>query len=385
MKRSYSLWYFILFFTAIFPIAYIIYKDSNVYGGWRHVLFIFPSLAVISALGVNKLISSFKQTYLQYIVMALFGLLTVLPIRHIIVNHPHEYIYYNTLVGGVKKAYGKYEMDYFYHSLKAASEWLIENKIEKANPGDGEKIIVASNFITPLKYYFRNYMDKVKLVYIRYYERGNTNWDYAVIANSYIDPYQMKKKTWPPSNTIKTIDVDGKPINAILERKDKSEFTGYTMLTGGNAEASIPFFKAAISKDRNYEMVYYNLAQAYLNTGQFDRALEAVSKSLKLYPTYDRALNLLGMIYLNKREYNNALQVFRKNMDLNPKYFLSVYYIGVLYAQSGDYNTALKYLEKTLDKSPRYKPAYILIAQILDLQGKKDLAKEYLNYANSLP
>ncbi|MFN8208160.1 MAG: hypothetical protein U0T82_12230 [Bacteroidales bacterium] len=44
-------WAFILLFSFAFPIFYIIYKKSNVYGGWRHALFTFPPLAVMSALG----------------------------------------------------------------------------------------------------------------------------------------------------------------------------------------------------------------------------------------------------------------------------------------------------------------------------------------------
>ncbi len=385
MKKKYATWYFILLFVSIFPVSYIIFKESNVYGGWRHVMFIYPGIAIISSLGINELINVFKKRYQQFVVIGILTLLAVLPLKHIISNHPHEYIYYNAISGGVKKAYGKYEMDYFYHSLKAASDWLIKNKIENVTPGEGEKIVVASNFSVPLNYYFRNYKDKVKIVYIRYYERGNSDWDYAIIANSYINPYQLKKNKWPPVNTIKTIDVDGKPINAILERTDHSDFEGYQLMSSGNSAAAIPFFQTAIRKDKNYEMVYYNLSQAYLNTNEYDKALQAISKCLKLYPDYDRGLNLLGMIYLNKKEYNNAMQVFRKNMKENPKYVISIYYLGVIYAQNNDYNTALKYLEKSIEVNSRYKPAYYLIARIYELQGKNDLAKRYIKYANSLP
>jgi tetratricopeptide (TPR) repeat protein len=374
-----------LLFVSVFPIIYIIIKESNVYGGWRHVMFIFPGLAIISALGVNELILLFRKKYLQYIVIGIVSILALLPLRHIIANHPHEYIYYNSLSGGVKKAYGKYEMDYFYHSLKAGSDWVIRNKIEKAHLKDGEKIIVATNFRNPVLYYFRNYKDKVKVVYIRYYERGNSDWDYAILANSYINPYQLKKNKWPPANTIHTIDVDGKPINAILERTDKSDYHGYQLLNTGNSEAAIPFFKTAIAKDKNYEIAYYNLAQAYTNIGDYDNALQAITKCLKLYPNYNRGLNLLGLIYLNRKEYNSALQVFRKNMKVNPKYVASFYYVGVIYAQNGDYNTALKYLEETIQVNSRYKPAYILIGRIYALQGNNELSKRYIDYANSLP
>lgn len=133
LKKENITWYFILLFVSIFPVAYIIYKGSNVYGGWRHVLFIFPGIAILAALGINNLINRFQPKYIRWITAGIAVFLMILPLRHIIANHPHEYIYYNSLSGGVKKAYGKYEMDYFYHTLRAGSEWLIENKIGRAH------------------------------------------------------------------------------------------------------------------------------------------------------------------------------------------------------------------------------------------------------------
>lgn len=49
-KPAAAIIYFIVF-TGVFPLAYVIYKHSNVYHLWRHVLFIFPSLVVAAAGG----------------------------------------------------------------------------------------------------------------------------------------------------------------------------------------------------------------------------------------------------------------------------------------------------------------------------------------------
>jgi tetratricopeptide (TPR) repeat protein len=385
IKLKDSLWYFILLFVSIFPVAYIIYKGSNVYGGWRHVMFIYPGLVILAATGTNQLITVFRKKYLRYIVMGVFGVLMLLPLKHIIANHPHEYIYYNDLTGGVKKAYGRYEMDYFYHTLRAGSEWLIENKINKTVVPEGKKIIVATNLSINTLYYFRHLKDKVQVIYIRYYERGDKDWDYAILANSYINPYQLKKRIWPPANTIKTIDVDGMPVCAILERKDKNDLMGYKLLSAGNAQEAIKYFNAAIAHDKKYEMEYFNLAQAYLNLGDNDNAIRAASECLKLYPNYDRALNQLGIAYFNKKEFESSFQVFERNMSLNPKNVVAFYYSGLIFAQNNDFKTSLSYLEKSLKVNAQYKPSYYLIARILSLQGNQAEAKRYIDYANSLP
>jgi tetratricopeptide (TPR) repeat protein len=384
IEQKNTLWYFILFFVSVFPVAYIIYKGSNVYGGWRHVLFIYPALVVIAASGTNQLINFPRNRYVRYVILAIIAFLLTLPLKHIITSHPYEYIYYNDLTGGVKKAYGKYEMDYFYPTLRAGSEWLIKNKIDKTAVPEGKKIIVATNLGINTVYYFRHYTNKVKVVYIRYYERGNKNWDYAVLANSYINPYQLKKKIWPPANTIHTIDVDHVPVCAILERRDRNDLMGYQLLSTGKPDEAIPYFKAAIANNKKYELEYYNLAQAYLNLGDNVNAVRAATECLKLYPDYDRALIQLGVAYFNNKEFENSFQVFKRNMTVNPKNVVSFYYTGLIYAQDNDFKTALNYLDKALKVNARYKPTYYLIARILELQGNSAEAKRYIDYANSL-
>ena len=41
-----------------------------------------------------------------------------------IVLHPYQYIYYNSLVGGLKGAYKKYETDYWGAGFKEATGWF---------------------------------------------------------------------------------------------------------------------------------------------------------------------------------------------------------------------------------------------------------------------
>jgi tetratricopeptide (TPR) repeat protein len=385
VKRIDRTWIFILLFTSIFPVIYIIYKKSNVYGGWRHVMFIYPGLVILAALGTNMLINAFKNKYIRLSVIVLFGVLILLPLRFIIKNHPLEYIYYNSISGGVKKAYGNYEMDYFYHSLRPGSDWLIKNKIDKETPAAGKKIIVATNHAKIMEYYFRNYTDKVKVVYIRYYERGNSDWDYAILANSYVNPYQLKKDIWPPANTIHTIDVDGKPVCAILQRKDKSDLNGYNLMSAGKYAEAVDQFNIALSKDQKYDNVYYNLAETYLDLKDYKNAMLASTECLKLYPDYDRALNILGMGYLNTGQLETALGIFIRNIKKNPKYVLSYYYAAVINAQSNELDTALKYLQEAINVSAGYKPSYYLMARIYEMQGKGPLAKQITDYANSIP
>ena len=53
--------YFIVFFTFFFPVFWIIYTNANVYGGWRHSLFVYPPMVVAAALGFNLAIEWVTQ------------------------------------------------------------------------------------------------------------------------------------------------------------------------------------------------------------------------------------------------------------------------------------------------------------------------------------
>ena len=109
--------YFVLF-TALFPLAYIIYSKSNVYHAWRHVLFIFPSIMVVVAFGWQSLIGFFDKMKIKLAGFALLGFLTLEPLYFIASTFPNTITYHNQIVGGPKGAYGTFERDFYYNSLK---------------------------------------------------------------------------------------------------------------------------------------------------------------------------------------------------------------------------------------------------------------------------
>lgn len=371
---------FIIFFSFIFPLAYIIYKKSNVYGGWRHMIFAYIFMIVAASLSLNHLIYIFKNKYLKYSVFALLLLLLLNPIIHTFKSHPLQYIYFNQLVGGTKGAFGNYEMDYYYPSLKVGAEWLDKNILEKDTSSN---IIVATNHGELVSYYLRN-QEKAKVTYVRYYDRGNSNWDYAIIANSYINPYQQKHGFWPPENTIHTIDVDGVPVCAILKREQKFDYLGYQKLRQKNYFGAIADYKQAIQKEKINEAAYLNLTTAYMYVRRYDLARQTINQLLEIYPKYDKALNLLGLTYFNERNYEEAYKVFTSITEINPKFFSAYHNLGLVFMRMNKGEEAIKYFQQTIKIRNNYKPSYLAIAQILKQMGRDADAQKYIDAANKL-
>jgi tetratricopeptide (TPR) repeat protein len=321
------------------------------------------------------------------------------PVLHIIKNYPLQYIYFNEISGGVNKVYKKYETDYYMHSLKPGSDWIISNIISKEKAEGKPKIKILSNApFEIMNYYFREYRDFVEIPYARYYDRGMYDWDYAIFFCNYIDPFQLKKNIWPPKNTIHMIKVDDVTVCAIVKRENRDDYLGYNMMNKASGERdiammseSIRLMRNAISYDPFNEVTYLNLAQAYLLIEQFDLARINLNSLLEIYPEYDKALNLIGYSFLSEGDIkrdklliDKSIAYFNHVIQVNYKFTQAYHNNGLAFMILGDDETALAWFNKALDINARYKQSYFMIANILEKRGDQQRADQLRQYANSI-
>jgi hypothetical protein len=304
-RRVSPLWTSFLVFAIVFPVALAIYNHSNFYNRWRHFLFIYPPMVVLAALGLHELIVALKKKPYQYIGVALCLLALYHPVRHIVVNTQNIYVYFNELVGGVNHVVGNYETDYFFNSVRHGCDWLLANVIRGKVAKGERKILVGSNG-WPL-YFFRNDKDVARAFWMKYYRRGEFDWDYAVIFCNFISPYQLKNKIWPPKGTIHTIDVDQVAVCAIVQRLDKSDYLGYEAARRGMYGDAVTLFRRALEKDPNNESALTGLVKSYLQMKEYDPAIDTANLCLeRVYPEWDKMLALLGQAYLRKGDFVRA-------------------------------------------------------------------------------
>jgi tetratricopeptide (TPR) repeat protein len=389
---------FIIYLTFIFPIFWIIYQKSNVYGGWRHAMFAYPPMVVAAGLGFNALIDLVKNKYGKIALTILPFFLLVPPLLHIIRNHPYEYVYFNELSGGMNKAYGNYEMDYYYHSTREASEWVLANA-KKSGLETGKKIKVATWHTASVNYFFRKDTADFQVVFSRWYERGNNDWDYAIFTITGIMPEQIKNTHFPPPNTVHTIDVDGKPICIILKRTDKSDFEGSKLKKAKQTVAAMPYFKKALKVDPYNEAPLVNLIECYFQIGFLDSAKTLIDHSLAFIPSYEPTNYFNAHYYISKRDTNMALKSCKKIIKDNFK-FKSAYYLACnIYLGQKDFNSAEKmlgklidvdyidnqgvemlikiYMDQGLNKEGAYKKLYQKMAKSFEKRGKEKEAEKF--------
>jgi len=368
--------YSCIVFSVLFPVIFVILEKSNLYSAWRQFLFIYPSIVLLSSIGFLQLFKAIKKRYLSWSLIFLLALLSIHPLKFMIFNPEYSYIYYNQLVGGLKGAYGRYETDYYFVSLQEGSEWLINHLNETKVK---EPVKVMANF--SVKWFFRNHPE-IQNGYLRFEERSQSDWDYAVITNRYIPPLQLINKSWPPENAIKIIYADHVPVCAVLERKSKDDFYGYEALQKGKTKDALKFFEQALKINDKDEMIYYNFASALCDDGQYEKADSALHRCLVINPDFDLALMYLGNIAAAKDKTDEAIGYYEKVIKANRRYLEAYVELSKLVVAK-DVMRARDLLRTCLTMSPHYKPAITAIADTYRVSDPT-IAKKYDDLANTI-
>lgn len=373
-------WIFILFLliSFLFPVLFVMYRDSNLYGAWRHFLFVYPPLIVLSGLGYDYLIKKYPGRIIGMVITIALLMMSFHPVRFMIRNHPYQYLYYNEWTGGLPGAYGRYETDYYFHSMREGSEWLIDYLADRE---DNQGITVAANF--PVSWFFRNCELVDRVSFMKYYERGNVDWDYAIIGNSYIHPFQLRNEIWPPGNTIHTINADGIPVCAILARPSKNDLEGSHLLKAGEYDRAVETLKKALTDDPNNESANLNLALAYIKKGKTDSALNVLGTVRSIYPDYAVALDLEAEIHLMEERVDRAKAVLIKNLEVNPKYYPSCFKLGEIYLDEKNEEMGLHFLRRCLRLNPGYNPVLIKLGKHYEGKGDVEMAEKFFNRVSS--
>lgn len=335
-----------LLVSSFFPLFLIIYSKTGLLTGWRHGYFIYIPLVVYSAIAIHYIIfvkiqkSNYRKIALAILIVGLMP--TVI---FMIRNYPLFYVYFNPTFGGAKKALGNYELDYYSHSIMPAIKWLEANE-----PGFEKKKLASNNGFQVVEILKPKY-GNIPVAYTRYRERYDQDWDYNILTQSFVDAEYLKNGLFGTSkDVIKTIDVDGVPVCAILKRTDKNDFYGKRAIDSQNFPKAIEYLTKAVQYDPNNEIAWTNLGLAQLQTNQPQLSIQSLTNALKISPESIMAKNYLAYAYL----------------------------------QSGNTAYAQSVLMEMIEQNPGMPDPYRLLAQIYQQQGNMQMAQQYMSYYQQL-
>ncbi|CCH93172.1 Similar to tr/Q89QQ8/Q89QQ8 [Microcystis aeruginosa PCC 9432] len=107
--------------------TFAILRQSTLYDGIRHFLFVIPALAAIASTAIIWTYHKLKRKSIKIFLTTLLILNFSVIVYDMISLHPYEYTYYNRAYGGLKATQGQQETDYWGLSLKEGMEWLNQN------------------------------------------------------------------------------------------------------------------------------------------------------------------------------------------------------------------------------------------------------------------
>jgi tetratricopeptide (TPR) repeat protein len=299
-----------LLFTLFFPIIYVIVIDANLYSGVRQMLFVLPVLAIISSFGLVGIIKILSFKSIEIAVVFFYFALMILPVKHQFSTFPADYIYFNMISGGNKKAWSNYEYDYYFHGIKKPAEYLIE--LVGTN-----KITVASN--CNLSNYFEN-SPNISYEYTRYLERSSIDWDYGLFGVNYIHPELLKNGKWQSTEIIKTFFHSGNPVVVLLKRKDKMDYEGIMKSELGELYEAQLLLDKAIESDSNNVWLFLQMAKNSLKQNDFESFNRYLQKGREIYPQYEPLYLLEAQFLFNKEDYRKAKVVLFELLKKNPRY-----------------------------------------------------------------
>jgi tetratricopeptide (TPR) repeat protein len=375
ISQDKSLFISLLYFVALFPLAFIAAKESLLHDGWRHLIFVYPPMVVAAVLfwiNLDKLAIGKKN--LQYGLYGILALLMLEPAFFIIKNSAYPYTYFQPLAGGISGNYGHYETDYWGLSVKQAVQWLENENIVSDNMKD--TVIIASSFQYPADVYLKKY-DKVKTKYTRFQGRYSKEWDYAIFPTRFINAGQLLK-SFPPSKAVHTVSANGVPLSIIINDKDKYTYRAEKALQRRDTIYAIDQFQKELTSNVDNEQAWLGMADAYYGSKDYEKVLYSAEQAINIAPENVSAMYFKGLALAGMNRSNEARDIFEKAIATDSEFYIAYFYLGVLAMEAGDLKTALDYAKTTLEIKPSFRNGQLLVAEIYSLAGQKEKGEEFL-------
>jgi tetratricopeptide (TPR) repeat protein len=151
-----------------------------------------------------------------------------------------------------------------------------------------------------------------------------------------------------------------------------------------HAEA-IAHYQKALEVRPNFSEARTNLANVYLDQGQYDQAIKLYEQVLNdmLYPTPFIAQGNMGWAYYKKGDTAKALENIHAAVTLNPNFCLGFRNLGIIHAETGNTDESCKQFRNYREKCPDEADAHMREGVCLAKQGHVDSAKERLDTCQS--
>ncbi|MGA1840612.1 MAG: tetratricopeptide repeat protein [bacterium] len=155
-------------------------------------------------------------------------------------------------------------------------------------------------------------------------------------------------------------------------------FKAQDNLKAGKWIKAIRYLQRSLEMKDDYLPACRDLADIYHQHGDLDQAQKYIQKAVQIDPEDPLSLFFQGVIYLTKKDILSALDSFNRALEHGELTWGLAYNLGLCYYCLEKFDFSRQFLDKAILKDPSQLQPYMLLAQILIIQKKTDLAKEIL-------
>lgn len=339
-------YYFYILIAIIAPVFYSIWSKMALYSSWRHLLFIYPLLVVFASLILIDFLSQINKKYQIASTILVSIILLCHPIYWSIKNHPFEYIYFNEISGGFEQNYYQYETDYWQVGIQKAVDWLYANE----KPQLQKDVIIGTNAVPVTDYLTRNkYHDTLtKINYCGINAINLFKWKYLIVNVVFLNGNRLNK-SFPPYGTIHTINVDGKPVCAIVKREERLDYEAVVAMDKKDYKTADSLANLYLLKDPYAETIYEVSAISKASMNDWNNCFISCQKGLKIFPTNQKLLYYTGVYFGIHQVYDKAIYYLELSIQKgNPPTKLIYKQLSNLYHIIQDDERAMYYYKLSL-------------------------------------
>ncbi len=137
----------------------------------------------------------------------------------------------------------------------------------------------------------------------------------------------------------------------------------------GEFSEAISCLKAALKLDSRNFRIWYNLGVTYRDSGDLEKALEALRTAYEINPDDESVLETLSLLCFNKEDIDNAFGYALEAISGGMANYRIWNNFGVYLFSEGQYEDAAEAFENALEMYPHYYDALINLRDTYDELG----------------
>jgi adenylate cyclase len=151
---------------------------------------------------------------------------------------------------------------------------------------------------------------------------------------------------------------------------------GWTNAPMETADRALELAKKAVALDDSIPQTYWSLGYVHLFRKEYERAERAAEQSVAIAPNYADGYGLLALISNNLGKPQRAVELITKGMRLNPYYTWDYpLNLGWAYYSLGRYDDAVRELEEARQRNPNAVPILLFLTASYVRVGRQDDAE----------